>query len=207
LASRRWNRASRNEWWYRIPDSRRASGGVRLSTVGAVGSGQLRSIPAGLRVRTRVHKQPRRSGSAGAGHRRVFVSSAECQRPADLVERVFSAPAPNVLWVADLTYVWTRSGFVYSAFVVDAFSRAIVGWRTAASLRADLALDALEMPLHARGGPLPGLVHQSDRGVPYLAIRYTERLAEAEAVSSVGSRGTATTMPWPRRSTASTRPS
>jgi putative transposase len=111
-------------------------------------------------------------------------------RPADLVERVFAAPAPNRLWVADLTYVWTRAGFVYTAFVVDVFSRAIVGWRVMASLRAELALDALEMAIwHRREATLSGLVHHSDRGVQYLAIRYTERLAEAEAVSSVGSRG------------------
>ena len=111
------------------------------------------------------------------------------RRPADLVERVFAAAAPNRLWVADLTYVWTRTGFVYAAFIVDAFSRAIVGWRVSASLRAELALDALEMALWARGPGLPGLVHHSDRGVQYLSIRYTERLVEAEAVGSVGSRG------------------
>jgi putative transposase len=111
-------------------------------------------------------------------------------RPADLVERVFTATAPNRLWVADLTYVWTRTGFVYTAFVIDAFSRAIVGWRVLASLRAELALDALEMAIwNRREAALAGLVHHSDRGVQYLAIRYTERLAEAEAVSSVGSRG------------------
>jgi putative transposase len=120
---------------------------------------------------------------------RTTIAAPLVQRPADLVERVFSAPAPNRLWVADLTYVWTRSGFVYAAFIVDAFSRAIVGWRVSASLRADLALDALEMALHARGGTLTGLVHHSDRGVQYLAIRYTERLAEAGAATSVGSRG------------------
>jgi len=110
-------------------------------------------------------------------------------RPADLVERVFSAPAPNRLWVADLTYVWTIAGFCYTAFIVDAFSRRIVGWRVAASLRAELALDALEMAIWARGDDLAGLVHHSDRGVQYLAIRYTERLADAGAVNSVGSRG------------------
>jgi putative transposase len=93
------------------------------------------------------------------------------------------------LWVADLTYVWTISGFCYAAFIVDAFSRRIVGWRVAASLRAELALDALEMAIWARGDPLPGLVHHSDRGVQYLAIRYTERLADAGAVNSVGSKG------------------
>jgi putative transposase len=112
------------------------------------------------------------------------------QRPADLVERVFAAPAPNRLWVADLTYVWTRAGFVYTAFIVDVFSRAIVGWRVLASLRAELALDALEMAIwKRREATLGGLVHHSDRGVQYLSITYTERLAEAEAVSSVGSRG------------------
>jgi len=120
---------------------------------------------------------------------RTTITAPLAQRPADLVERVFSAPAPNVLWVADLTYVWTRTGFVYTAFIVDAFSRAIVGWRVSASLRTDLALDALEMALHARGAALTGLVHHSDRGGQYLAVRYSERLAEAGAVASVGSKG------------------
>jgi len=110
-------------------------------------------------------------------------------RPADLVERTFAAPAPNRLWVADLTYVWTIAGFCYTAFIVDVFSRRIVGWRVAASLRTDLALDALEMAIYARGQELAGLIHHSDRGVQYLAIRYTERLAEAGVVNSVGSKG------------------
>jgi putative transposase len=142
--------------------------------------------------RDRVARLMRSLGLAGATRlRRVRTTIAApiSQRPADLVERVFSAPAPNVLWVADLTYVWTRSGFVYAAFIVDAFSRAIVGWRVSASLRTDLALDALEMALHGRGAALPNLVHHSDRGGQYLAIRYSERLAEAGAVASVGSRG------------------
>ncbi len=120
---------------------------------------------------------------------RTTRPAAAEQRPADLVERVFSAAAPNRLWVSDLTYVWTRSGFVYTAFIIDAFSRAIVGWRVSASLHAELALDALEMAIWARGSELAGLVHHSDRGVQYLSVRYTERLAEAEAVSSVGSKG------------------
>jgi len=120
---------------------------------------------------------------------RTTIAASLVQRPADLVERVFTVSAPNRLWVSDLTYVWTREGFVYTAFIVDAFSRAIVGWRVSASLRADLALDALEMALHARGSVLAGLIHHSDRGSQYLAIRYTERLAEAGAVTSVGSKG------------------
>jgi putative transposase len=110
-------------------------------------------------------------------------------RPADLVERTFAAAAPNRLWVADLTYVWTIAAFCYTAFIVDVFSRRIVGWRVAASLRTDLALDALEMAIFASGHELPGLIHHSDRGVQYLAIRYTERLAEAGVVNSVGSKG------------------
>jgi putative transposase len=113
----------------------------------------------------------------------------QAARPADLVERSFTASAPNRLWLADLTYVWTDAGFAYTAFITDAFSRRIVGWRTWASLRTDLALDALEMALAFRGKELPGLVHHSDRGVQYLAIRYTERLDEAKAVNSVGSKG------------------
>jgi putative transposase len=110
-------------------------------------------------------------------------------RPADLVDRDFNPPAPNRLWVADLTYVRTWAGFVYVAFVIDAYSRMIVGWQIAGHLRTDLALDALEMAIWQRQGRLDGLVHHSDRGVQYLAIRYTERLAEAGAVTSVGSRG------------------
>lgn len=111
-------------------------------------------------------------------------------RPLDLVERQFHATAPNRLWVADLTYVKTHSGWVYVAFVLDVFSRFVVGWQASRSLHADLALDALEMALwRRRGHQLGGLIHHSDRGVQYLAIRYSERLAEAGAVASVGSRG------------------
>ncbi len=142
--------------------------------------------------RDRVARLMSALGLAGATRTkrvRTTIAAPVSQRPADLVERVFSAPAPNRLWLADITYVWTRGGFVYAAFIVDAFSRAIVGWRVSASLRTDLALDALEMALHARGATLTGLVHHSDRGVQYLAIRYTERLAQAGAVTSVGSRG------------------
>jgi putative transposase len=142
--------------------------------------------------RDRVARLMTSLGLAGAvreRHIRTTRPADLAARPADLVERTFAAPAPNRLWVADLTYVWTIAGFCYTAFIVDAFSRRIVGWRTAASLRTDLALDALEMAIFARGHSLPGLVHHSDRGVQYLAIRYTERLAEAGVANSVGSRG------------------
>jgi putative transposase len=143
--------------------------------------------------RDHVGRLMRALGLAGAVRgkiKRTTVPSELSPRPADLVERVFSAPAPNRLWVADITYVSTWSGFVYTAFVIDAFSRAIVGWRVSSSLRAELALDALEMAIWTRRtDDLAGLVHHSDRGVQYLAIRYTERLADAGAVTSVGSRG------------------
>jgi putative transposase len=117
---------------------------------------------------------------------------AETPRPLDLVERQFTATAPNQLWVADLTYIRTHSGWVYAAFILEVFSRMIVGWQVSTSLRTDLALDALDMGLWSRrraGHDLTGLTHHSDRGVQYRAIRYTERLAEAEAVASVGSKG------------------
>ena len=121
---------------------------------------------------------------------RTTISDTADDRPLDLVARQFRAPAPNRLWVADLTYVKTHGGWVYVAFVVDVFSRFVVGWQASRSLRTDLALDALEMALWVRrAGRLEGLVHHSDRGGQYLAIRYTERLAQVGAVASVGSRG------------------
>ena len=121
---------------------------------------------------------------------RTTIGDEASSRPLDLVARQFRAPAPDRLWVADLTYVKTHSGWVYVAFVVDVCSRYVVGWQVSPSLRTDLALDALEMALWARRAQeLAGLIHHSDRGSQYLAIRYTERLAEAGAVPSVGSRG------------------
>jgi transposase InsO family protein len=116
------------------------------------------------------------------------IPDALAARPRDLVERDFRATQPNQLWVADLTYVATWRGFAYVAFVIDVFSRRIVGWRATSSLRSDLALDALEQALYDRETDA-GLVHHSDRGVQYLSIRYTERLAEAAIEPSVGSRG------------------
>jgi putative transposase len=121
--------------------------------------------------------------------RRTTTPDMTAPRPADLVDRHFAAQRPNQLWVADLTYVATWAGFVYVALVIDAFSRFLVGWQASRSLRTDLALDALEMAIWRRRGGLDGLVHHSDRGSQYLSIRYTERLAEAGAVTSVGSRG------------------
>jgi transposase InsO family protein len=125
--------------------------------------------------RQALHHDPRRGTTA---------------RPADLVERDFRAPAPNRLWVCDITYVRTWSGFVYVGFIFDCFARMIVGWQASRSLRTDLRLDALEQAVWARKDKgLGELIHHSDRGSQYLSIRYTERLAEAGGVQSVGSRG------------------
>ncbi len=123
---------------------------------------------------------------------RTTQAGDAADRPRDLADRHFAAPAPNRLWVADLTYVRTWSGFVYVAFITDVFSRRIVGWQASRSLKTDLALDALEQAIWSRqreGADLDQLIHHSDRGVQYLSIRYTARLAEDGVVNSVGSRG------------------
>jgi transposase InsO family protein len=129
-----------------------------------------------------------RGAVRGRAFKRTTVADETAPRPADLVQRDFTADRPNRLWVADLTYVATWAGFAYVAFVTDVFSRRIVGWRVSRSLRSDLALDALEQALHARRD-LDGLVHHSDRGVQYVSFRYTERLAEVGIEPSVGSVG------------------
>lgn len=122
--------------------------------------------------------------------KRTTVASDHDPRPLDLVRRNFHADRPNQLWVADFTYVTTWSGFVYIAFVIDAFSRMIVGWRAAKSMSAELTLDALEQALWAR--KVKGnLIHHSDRGSQYLSIRYSERLVEAGVEASVSSVGDA----------------
>ncbi|ANH38192.1 Integrase core domain protein [Nocardioides dokdonensis FR1436] len=151
----------------------------------------------GVRVaRCTVERLMRAEGLRGIPREKTrkttFGDGAETERPEDLVNRKFVATGPNQLWVADLTYVRTHAGWTYVAFVLDVFSRMIVGWQVSTSLRTDLALDALDMGLWTRqraGHDVTGLVHHSDRGVQYRAIRYTERLAEAEAVASVGSKG------------------
>jgi putative transposase len=142
-------------------------------------------------ARCTVERLMRALGLRGAVRGRTFkttIAAESADWPLDLVRREFYASRPNQLWVADLTYVATWSGFVYVAFVIDVFARYIVGWRVSSSLRTDLALDALEQALHARPRS-DGLVHHSDRGVQYLAIHYTERLAEAGIERSVGSIG------------------
>jgi transposase InsO family protein len=121
---------------------------------------------------------------------RTTVGDKAAPCPLDRVNRDFKAPAPNRLWVSDFTYVSTWAGFVYVAFVIDAYARRIVGWRASRSAQAGFVLDALEQALHARR-PFGrgGLVHHSDRGSQYLSIKYTERLAEAGIEPSVGNVG------------------
>jgi transposase InsO family protein len=121
---------------------------------------------------------------------RTTISNAAAPCPLERVNRQFNAPCPNALWVSDFTYVATWAGFVYAAFVIDVFARRIVGWRVSRTAHAGFVLDALEQALHerrpVRGG---GLVHHSDRGVQYVSIKYTERLAAAGIEPSVGSVG------------------
>jgi len=118
------------------------------------------------------------------------ISSPKAPCPLDKVNREFRVSRPNALWVVDFTYVHTWAGFVYVAFVIDAFARRIVGWKVSSSATAGFVLDALEQAIHARR-PRPDdeLIHHSDRGVQYLAMNYTQRLAEAKLVPSVGSVG------------------
>jgi putative transposase len=151
----------------------------------------------GIRVaRCTVERLMKAQGLSGARRGKAFTittrSDDRQQRPSDLVARQFRAPAPNRLWVADLTYVKTHTGWVYVAFIIDVYSRFVVGWQASRSLRSDLAIDALEMAVWNRqrdGHNLDGLVHHSDRGVQYLSIRYSERLADNAIVASVGSKG------------------
>jgi putative transposase len=148
-------------------------------------------------ARCTVERLMRDLGLSGARRGKAWVptttrSDDRLTRPMDLVDRKFKAPAPNRLWVADLTYVKTHTGWVYVAFIIDVYSRMIVGWQASRSLRSSLAIDALEMAVWNReraGANLDGLIHHSDRGVQYLSIRYSERLAENRIVASVGSKG------------------
>jgi len=136
----------------------------------------------------RLMREMRLQGVRRGKFKRTTTPDEAAPRPSDLVNRDFSATRPKQLWVADITYVATWSGFVYTSFINDAYGRMIVGWRSSRSLRADLALDALEMAIWARRD-LEELIHHSDRGGQYLAIRYTERLGEQSVVNSVGSKG------------------
>lgn len=140
----------------------------------------------------------RREGLVGVvrgKRRRTTIPDEQAQRPVDLVERDFTASAPNQLWVADFTYVATWSGVVYVAFVIDAFSRRIVGWKADTTMRTSLVLDTLEMALWARdraGMPISaGLIHHHDAGSQYTSFAFTQRLVDAGVDASVGSVGDA----------------
>ncbi len=134
----------------------------------------------------------RTAGIAGArrGKRvRTTTPDPAAARHPDLVGRKFAATAPNQLWVTDLTFVPTWSGVAYVCFIIDAFSRMIVGWRVASHMRTTMVLDALEMARWSRGNLLAGLTCHSDSGLQFTSIRYGERLAEIGAVPSIGSIG------------------
>jgi len=143
-------------------------------------------------ARCTVERLMREMGLRGTvrGNRWIKTTESEdgAERPSDLVNRDFTATRPDQLWVSDFTYVATWRGFVYVAFVIDVFSRMIVGWRVSTSMKTDLVLDALEQAIWARETQNE-LVHHSDRGVQYLSIRYSERLSEAGIEPSVGSKG------------------
>jgi putative transposase len=155
----------------------------------------------GIQVaRCTVERLMRQLGLYGAVRgktRRTTIPDPQAPRPADLVERRFTASRPNQLWVADLTYVRTWSGFCYAAFIIDVYSRLIVGWQLASHLRTDLALDALEMAIWRRNTQLAGLVHHSDRGCQpgfkgsmqhrLFAVRRGDRSAPRQGFPSPGS--------------------
>lgn len=146
-------------------------------------------------ARCTVERRMRALGLAGVGNARSTTTtrpSTTASYPGDLVRRDFTAEAPDTRWVADITYVPTWSGFAYVAFVMDLFSRMIVGWRVDTTLRTDLALDALEHALWERrrkNRDIENLIHHSDKGSQYVSIAYTERLREAGIEASVGSTG------------------
>lgn len=151
--------------------------------------------PFGHVARCTVERLMRAEGLHGIRRAKAPNTTRSAPReqcPADLVKRHFEAFAPNELWVADVTYVRTYAGWVYVAFITDVFNREIVGWQAATSLYTDLALDALNMAIYQRkkeGSDLSRLVHHSDRGVQYRAIRYGQALAQNNVVASVGSKG------------------
>jgi putative transposase len=170
--------------------------GVRKVHATLVRQGGVDDAPVSRR---QVERLMRSAGLQGARRGRRFTTTRPdpaATRPPDLVKRQFNAQAPNQLWVVDFTYVPTWSGMVFTAFVSDVFSRRIVGWRTASSMPTALPLDALEMALwtrqregHSEHGRLDGLIHHSDAGSQYVSIRYSERLADAGAVASIGTVG------------------
>jgi len=148
-----------------------------------------RGVHAGRDQVSRLMRELGLRGVRRGKTKRTTIPDHQAARPVDLVKRQFAAPAPDRLWVCDLTYIRTWVGFAYLALVIDVFSRRIVGWAVAGHMRTALVLEALEMAIWVRGTALGGLVHHTDAGSQYLAIRYTDTLAAAGAVASVGSVG------------------
>ena len=150
-----------------------------------------REVEVGRDHVARLMRQERLEGvRRGKKRCTTIVDEAALEQARDLLQRDFAATAPNEKWVADITYIRTWNGFVYLAFILDCYSRMIVGWQLATHLRTDLVLDALEMANGLRR-PGPGLIAHTDRGSQYTSIRYTGRLDELGAAPSVGSRGDA----------------
>jgi len=143
------------------------------------------SMPVARCTVARLMKDLGLQGARRGEASKTTISDDSASRPADLVDRQFVATRPDQLWVVDLTYVATWRGFVFVAFVVDGFSRRIVGWRVSTSMKTERVLDALEQAIPVRGSS-EDLIHHSDRGSQYLSIRYSERLAEAGITASVG---------------------
>jgi putative transposase len=178
------------------PDLGRGLYGVRKVHAQLAREGGVDGRPVSRR---QVERLMRAAGLQGARRGRKFTTTrpnTTAARPPDLVGRDFTAAAPNRLWLVDFTYVPTWSGMAFTAFVSDAYSRRIVGWRTATSMPTSLPLDALEMALwtrdragHSPDGRLDGLIHHSDAGSQYTALRYSDRLAEAGAIASIGTVG------------------
>jgi transposase InsO family protein len=139
--------------------------------------------------------------------RKTTIPDKTLPCPLDKVNRPFRAPAPNMKWVSDFNHVATWTGFVYVAFGIAAYARMIVGWCVSTSPHAGLVLDALEQAVHERRPTRGmGLVHHSDRGSPYLSVKYTERFPKRAASLRSAAWETATTTRWPRRSAACSRP-
>lgn len=195
----------RRKWREREPSDRARQDVVLTAQIITARTGRKRNygqkrtwlalVDNGVDVgRDRVGRLMRSNGLVGVRRGRRHVTTTADQsvelRPADLVERNFAADAPNRLWVADFTYLRTVSGFVYLAFILDVYSRMIVGWQLASHMRADLVCDALDMAVGLRD-PKPGLVAHTDAGSQYGAVAYTDRVADAGMLPSVGSVGDA----------------
>lgn len=189
--------------WSKRPPSARACSDAELTSVirgihtRSRGTYGMPRVHAELRdtgthcSRKRVARLMRAAGLEGVHRRRSTRTTVQDRGAApapDLVERLFSASCPNVLWVADITYVPTWQGFLYVAVVLDAFSRRVVGWSMAGHLRTELILDALDMAI-ARRRPGEGLIHHSDRGTQYTSIAFGRRCREAGIALSMGSTG------------------